>query len=423
MLGRHKGNTTNNYNSAVARLEQWGRDTGADVQSLHQRPSTDVSARIAHSVAVEVMLCRYVVYLVEVQCTVQPRSASNYAVAIRSVINDFVGYDVQTVHTHTTLVKLVEGLDLCHPHQASRRDPLLQQHLLEWSRTLNLALHTHRVMLALAVTTWGTTSRFGDLCPRLLRDFDPLKHVLFEDVQLGESVGFITIKDHKTKRRSNWAPKTLPLPEVSFPIVVAGVQYNTLQELSGCTSPELPPQVILSPYFQLARLMKLSGATDPKSPLFFRYGGKPVYYDTYATFVKVISARCGHQFIKPHSGRSGGETAMEATGVASVHTLRTCGYWSSEKSTHFYGEATTENQSLVLQAIARATKTDLAIHHARPGAGERTTEVVPHARTYATEQHSPHAPLPPLVGCESESLPSPEVRTGSRKRKLPLHLR
>ena len=223
MLGRHKSNTNTNYNNAVARLERWGEATGADVQPLYQRPSFDIVARIEHSRAVEVMLCRYAVYLVEVQGTVQPRSADGYVTAVRSVISDFVGYDIQSVHRHTTFIKLIDGLDACYPHRHTRRDPLLQQHLLEWAGHLDLTLHSHRVGLAIAVTTWGTTSRFGDLCPRLLKDFNPKFHALFEDVELGEKLGFITIKDHKTKRRSDWAPKTLPLPEVSFPVVVSGV--------------------------------------------------------------------------------------------------------------------------------------------------------------------------------------------------------
>ena len=39
--------------------------------------------------------------------------------------------------------------------------------------------------------------------PWLLKDFDPTLHALFEDVELGVEMGFITIKDHKTKRRSD----------------------------------------------------------------------------------------------------------------------------------------------------------------------------------------------------------------------------
>lgn len=138
------------------------------MQPLHQRPSVDSNARAQHPLAIEQMLCRYVVFLVEVQKTVQHKQALNYAQCIRSVINDWVGYDIQSYHRHLNLTKMVDRLDTAHPHQARRRDPLLQQHLLAWSRRLNCELHSHRLGLAIAVTTWGNSCRWGDLGPRLL---------------------------------------------------------------------------------------------------------------------------------------------------------------------------------------------------------------------------------------------------------------
>ena len=323
-----------------------------------------IDDRVRHSIAVERMFIRYVVWLVEVQGGVQPKSAASYCSCIRSVTNDFIGYDMESVHKHGLLTKTVDGLEAVHPHQKRRRDPLMQQHILQWSAQLDLTLHSHRVALAIAVTTFGTTSRFGDFCPVLLSDFDPEAHAVFEDVQLLAAVGFITIKDHKTCRRSSWAPKTMPLPDVTYPLVVEGRVYHDIVELLSCTSPQLPSKVILSPYFQLGRLMKLSGKQDSKTPLFHLYGGKPVYYDVYSEFVRIISERCGHGFIKPHSGRSGGMTAMAATGIATDHTLRTCGYMQSESTPLAYSEAATENQAMVLRAIADSTHTDLAIHHA-----------------------------------------------------------
>ena len=214
--------------------------------------------------AVERMFIRYVVYLVEVQGTVQPSSAANYVASIRSVTNDYIGYDMESYHKHNLLSKTIDGLDAMHPHQKQRRDPLMQQHILQWSAQMDLTLHAHRVALAIAVTTFGTTSRFGDFCPVLLKDFDPGAHAVFEDVQLLADVGFVTIKDHKTCRRSSWAPKTIPLPDVAYPLVVDGKVYHDVVELLSCTSPELPARVVLSPYFQLGRLMKLSGKQEGK---------------------------------------------------------------------------------------------------------------------------------------------------------------
>ena len=399
MRGRHKQNTNSNYNGTVKRLLRWCEEKGVDAEPVHRRPSRDSSDRVKHSMDVERLLGRWVVYLVEVQDSVQPKSVGQYVTSIRSTINGSVGYDIQLYHRHSALTKTIDGLSAQHPHRPSRRDPLMQQHLLQWSKRLDCTLHSHRVGLAIAVTTWGNSCRFGDLAPRLLSGFDPRCHALFEDVDLSDpGMGYLTIKDHKTARRSSWAPKSLPPPEVTYPITVAGVEYGNVSELITCTSSELPPPVVLCPYFQLARLMKLSGKTDPKTPLFHIFGGKPVYYDTYLGFVRKISGACGHEFITPHSGRAGGETATEATGVASVHTLRTCGYWSAERSTHKYGEATTENQAKVLRAIAQSNHTDLAIYHAPPGAHLRR---VPTAAASA----SARAPRRDRPGRPSASIP------------------
>jgi hypothetical protein len=103
---------------------------------------------------VERLLGQWVVYLVEVQDSLQPKSVGQYVTSIRSVISDSVGYDIQSYHRHSALTKTIDGLSAQHPHRPSWHDPLMQQQLLQWSQRLDCALHSHRVGLAIAVNTW-----------------------------------------------------------------------------------------------------------------------------------------------------------------------------------------------------------------------------------------------------------------------------
>ena len=313
----------------MGRILKFGEQTGTDMAAIWERPS-GVEARTGHAVRVEQMLTRYAVFLVEEPGTVQLQSALDYAASVRSVMNDFLGYDMQQYHVHRSLKHVIEGLKVAHPHKHKRRDPVMQQHLLKWAGEMDFSLHSDRAAFAMAVTTWGTVSRFGDIGPERKSDFNPKKDVLVGDVVLGVTGGSVNFKEHKTSKRSSWAPKTFPTPEVVYPITVDGVTYADLDELCGCTSSALNAHssITLSVYFQLARMIKLSRWASPNAPLFHQYGGGVMYYRVYADFMKCITQKCNHQFFTPHSGRSGGRTAMLATNLADKQTLEAGGYWS-----------------------------------------------------------------------------------------------
>jgi hypothetical protein len=381
--GRHRFSTNINYTSSVQMLDRFAALSGCSVAALCARPTTP-PARLALAVEAERVFMRWAIYLVLHKGTVNPESAYQYIKNVRSVVNDHCGFEMTSVHKFRNLAALIDGLKKLKPVQRRQRDPILQQHILAWATRLDHTLHTHRTFLARTVTLFMTASRFGDISPSTAGLFNPATHVTIADVQLFPDracgCGFITIKTTKMERQCTWEPKPLPIPDVHFPLTVGPETYPTLSALITCTNSALPAAVMLSPWFQLARLLALRPASskttpDAQTPLFHTVNGRSVCLQHYNKDLKAVAEACGHsQFLSAHSNRIGGETAAEATGVASQHALQAMGYWRSHNSVLLYNQSTVSTVAPVMRAMAAVVRTDTALDHAFT-VREQTVEV------------------------------------------------
>lgn len=345
-------------------------------------PTTDAN-RIRISQLLEQALMRYMVWLVEVKGTVIPATSFQYAKNVRAAISDHYGFSVNGVFPHRLLPKLFEGLVVAHPTQPKQRAPVLQQHLLSWCSLLDFTLHCTRSLFTLAIVLWSTASRFSDLGPHSSSLFDPAKDLTYSDFIRVLETAYLRITDHKTSKYTKWEPKPLPLPHVrgapiTFPFVHGPHHFPSMDSLVHHVG-DLPSSIILSPYFQLQRMIALTPASalrphpDPSSrPLFLFHDGTPICYDAFRRFIILLSDAIGCTS-RVHDLRRGGTTSAFATGQCDRHTAQVLGYWLSDSMPVHYTQATERNLVNVMTSMADSESTAVlpSAHFAPPASSRK----------------------------------------------------
>jgi len=357
---RHKGRTSGQYDRTCRRFALWIEKHNIRCSWLTQPVGKSLQERQLFAEKLDLLFMRWCVYLVEVQGTVQTHSAVQYVTHVRSRVDDAVRFDTLEMSPIDSLGKLVLGLQREHGTKKRRRDPLLQQHLLQWETKLDSTDHQHRLAMAIAVTTVMCVSRVSDFCPPTSA-FNPDWDASQADVKWEKDVGFLRLTDHKTRNRGEWPPKIMPKPDVTFPLRVGRASIRSWAELLSFTGHGLPHSVILSPYFQIRRLLLLQGESPlppARRPLFEQATGKAASYSWFYTVCKRLAAACNHKYITPHSGRKGGIVAANATGKASTHDLQLLANMAQSSTTLIYDEATVTKSTAVVRAMQESTRTE-----------------------------------------------------------------
>jgi hypothetical protein len=317
------------------------------------------------------LLAQWLVFLVEVQRNTSPASAWGYCTAVRSKIDDHVGFNTSEASPSSSLAKAYKSLAKLYGNRKRNRSALVQQHLLEWARVLDFSLHQHRLFFTVAIITVMTASRFSDFAPHTIASFDPALDATLSDVHWERNRAFIRFTDHKTSSKGDWAPKPMPKPDITFPLSSAsGVVLRNWRQLSRFTGTDLPDFLLLSPYFHLRRLLALqppSATPADRRPLFERFDGKPAAYGWYYSSMKAVAAQCGHKYISPHSGRKGGIVAATETDLATSHDMRCMANMRSENTLNIYSERSVMRTERIMTAMASSSHTAVMCERAFGG--------------------------------------------------------
>jgi hypothetical protein len=288
------------------------------------------------SIRSETIFMGFAEYLVTYRRVQVDPTAKSYVRSVRSQLADRTGQDPALGHDWRRLVRLFGRLQADYPSKRTKRNPILQQHLLKFRERMDMTDSTCKMYWALALLLFFGVSRKGDHLPESRIRFDPATDTTRSDLQARDADMYVVkVKQTKTRKED--------------------LNFDGKPLVRDRGNP-LCPVTALEDYLSVD---PLQAADDPTTtPLFRHANGSAVSRADIHTFVKVMTKEIG---LKPenyrgHSFRIGGATAALCCEAGDKYTVQVMGMWLGD-SVGLYTRPTVAMIKVLLRQMMGSTET------------------------------------------------------------------
>ena len=363
--------TVSTYGSGMNAFKEYLMMQGFGLQRCKKRLSWDPLRDnfITKSNEAQQLFMGFVVYCVE-EKRVKVSTAAQYKTNVKSMLHTASGIDVTYNQDWGLMRKLLGRLSEMYPQKKKTRLPLLQQHLLQIRRVLDLYDDGHRsdanlrrqakqqlditipcakrliailerdgtILVWVALTTYFfTVSRGKDLSPKTRCGFDATTDTTVSDVEWTDYGYALKIKKTKTGHNLNFDAKP-----------VVEVMGNAL----------CPVTAMKNHLRQCLVHNKDLGSNMTTTPLFQRKDGSVLTTRDLYEYVKNCMKCIGlnERDYGAHSLRIGGATAALASAGGNEYVVKVLGYWVSN-AVESYTKPTKEMVMNLVKDMIRSRST------------------------------------------------------------------
>jgi len=327
--------TQSSMRTALRAFREYLLLEGLDLAPFIISNTAEVSL-LDQSIRSETIFMGFAEYLVTYRRVQVNPTAKTYVRSVRAQLTDRTGQDPALGHDWRRLTRLFGRLLADYPSKRTKRNPILQQHLLKFREKMDMTDTSCKMYWALALLLFFGVSRKGDHLPESRVRFNPDTDTTRSDLQ-ARDVDMYVVKVKQTKTRKedlNFDGKPL--------VRVAG---NLL-----CPVTALEDYLTADP---------LRVDEDPTTtPLFRHQDGSAVSRADIHSFVKIMTKETG---LKPenyggHSFRIGGATAALCCEAGDKYTVQVMGMWLGD-SVGLYTRPTVSMIKVLLKQMMSSTET------------------------------------------------------------------
>ena len=363
--------TVSTYGSGMNAFKQYLMMQGFGIQRCKERLSWDPLRDnfITKSHEAEQLFMGFVVYCVE-EKGVQVSTAAQYKTNVKSMLHTASGVDVTYNQDWGLMRKLLGRLNELYPQKKKTRLPLLQQHLLQIRKILDLYDDGHRtdvtlrrqakqqldititcakrlvailerdgtILVWVALTTYFfTVSRGKDLIPKTRCGFDATTDTTVSDVEWTEYGYALKIKKTKTGHNLNFDAKPVVEDKGNALCPVTAMKEHLRQCLTN---------------------IKDFDRNKTTTALFQRKDGSVLTTRDLYEYVKNCMKCIGLDERKygAHSLRIGGATAALSSAGGNEYVVKVLGYWVSN-AVESYTKPTKEMVMNLVKDMVRSRST------------------------------------------------------------------
>ena len=323
--------TLSGQKTALRAFKEYLLLEGLDLSAFGVSNMAELSI-LDQSIRSQTIFLGFAEYLVTAR-RVQVETAKQYVRNVRAQFKIRTGVDPSLGHPWGLLTTLYGRLKRDFPEKRTKRNPILQQHLLQFKARLDMSDTTCKMYWALSLLLFFGVSRKGDHLPESRVGFDPTTDTTRSDLQARDAEMYVVkIKQTKTRHKADLNFDGKPLVRS---------RGNPL-----CPVTAIEDYLAADP---------LDAGDDPSTtPLFRHTNGSAVSRDDIHQFVKVMTRTIGlrPEHFGGHSFRIGGATAALSCEAGDKFTVQVMGMWLGDSVSLYTRPTMTMIKGLLKQMMS-----------------------------------------------------------------------